>query len=227
MEKFQLMVGAVYLLYIDYDGRPINRIFGESNPNLDKYFAYGIRNGFGLAFDPVTGNLWDTENGPSFGDEINLVEPGFNSGWGKVQGFWDATTKNSLKETKDPEGLTNFPNSKYSYPELTWIEPIGISSLKFLNTDTYGKEYTNDIFVGSANYNGNLYHFDLTEDRKDLDLKDNIADKIVDNSSEISDLIFGKNFGVISDITIGPDGYMYIVSLTKGKILKIFNDNTN
>ena len=55
---------------------------------LDKYYAYGIRNSFGMDFDPLTGKLWDTENGPTFGDEINLVEPGFNSGWRKVQGMW-------------------------------------------------------------------------------------------------------------------------------------------
>ena len=53
---------------------------------MPKYYAYGIRNSFGMDFDPVTGNLWDTENGPSYGDEINLVEPGFNSGWQVVQG---------------------------------------------------------------------------------------------------------------------------------------------
>ena len=48
----------------------------------------GIRNSFGIAWDPITGNLWDTENGPHFGDEINLVELGFNSGWVKIQGVW-------------------------------------------------------------------------------------------------------------------------------------------
>ena len=41
---------------------------------------------FGLDFDPLTGNLWDTENSPDYGDEINLVEPGFNSGRKKIQG---------------------------------------------------------------------------------------------------------------------------------------------
>ena len=41
-----------------------------------------------MDFDPLTKKLWDTENGPAFGDEINLVEPGFNSGWVKVQGIW-------------------------------------------------------------------------------------------------------------------------------------------
>ena len=41
-----------------------------------------------MDFDPVTGKLWDTENGATYGDEINLVEPGFNSGWQQVQGLW-------------------------------------------------------------------------------------------------------------------------------------------
>ena len=47
-----------------------------------------MRNTFGMDFDPITGNLWDTENGPTFGDEINLVVPGFNSGWSEVAGIW-------------------------------------------------------------------------------------------------------------------------------------------
>ena len=55
-------------------------ILGNSYP-LNLYYAYGIRNSFGIDFDPITGNLWDSENGPGHSDEINLVEPGFNSGW--------------------------------------------------------------------------------------------------------------------------------------------------
>ncbi|HKR74064.1 MAG TPA: PQQ-dependent sugar dehydrogenase, partial [Candidatus Nitrosocosmicus sp.] len=50
------------------------------------YYAYGIHNGFGLAFDPVTGYLWESETGRYlYNDEINLVVPGFNSGFGVVQ----------------------------------------------------------------------------------------------------------------------------------------------
>src|SRR4029079_7572076 len=61
-------------------------IFGDESP-LNLYYAMGIRNSFGMDFDPVTSNLWDTENGPTAGDEINLVYPGFNSGWSLIQGF--------------------------------------------------------------------------------------------------------------------------------------------
>jgi glucose/arabinose dehydrogenase len=58
---------------------------------LNRYYAYGIRNSFDMDFDPVTGNLRDTENGNDCCDEINLVSPGFDSGWDKVQGVWQLT----------------------------------------------------------------------------------------------------------------------------------------
>jgi aldose sugar dehydrogenase len=68
------------ILRVTQDGEIVQpSILGDEHP-LDMYYAYGIRNSFGIDFDPETGNLWDTENDPSFGDEINLVEPGFNSG---------------------------------------------------------------------------------------------------------------------------------------------------
>ena len=65
--------GRAGILRVTKDGKPVNGgIFGSQN-QTNKYFAYGIRNSFGMDFDPVTGNLWDTENGPQYGDEINLV----------------------------------------------------------------------------------------------------------------------------------------------------------
>ena len=62
-------------------------IFKIDTTNNDiELFATGIRNSFGLGVDPVTGYLWDTENGPSYFDEINLVRQGFNSGWALTMG---------------------------------------------------------------------------------------------------------------------------------------------
>ena len=73
--------GRAGILRITKDGKPVGHgIIGDKYP-INLYFAYGIKNSFGIGFDPLTGNLWDTENGPQFGDEINLVKPGFNSGW--------------------------------------------------------------------------------------------------------------------------------------------------
>jgi glucose/arabinose dehydrogenase len=70
------------ILRINDDGTiPTDNPFHAQGGNLAKYFAYGIRNCFGLAFDPLTNKLWMTENGPDVYDEINLVDAGFNSGW--------------------------------------------------------------------------------------------------------------------------------------------------
>ena len=83
--------GRAGIIHITQDGNVINGdgILGDEDP-LNKYYAYGIRNSFGIDFDPVTGNLWDTENGPNYGDEINLVEPGFNGGLEQSPGLLEA-----------------------------------------------------------------------------------------------------------------------------------------
>ena len=61
-------------------------ISNNSSDPMNRYYAFGIRNSFGMAFDPVSGTLWDTENGDKTYDEINLVRPGFNSGWYSIMG---------------------------------------------------------------------------------------------------------------------------------------------
>jgi aldose sugar dehydrogenase len=224
-EESKTIDGTGGILALDKNGAPVfdKGILGSFDP-LNKYYAYGIRNGFGLDFDPITGNLWDTENGPGFGDEINLVKPGFNSGWKPLIGFWKAEsyTKGKPIEKSDVSKLVNFDGKGfYSNPEFAWKPTIGITAIKFLNSDKLGKKYENDIFVGSATFNGNLYHFDLTKDRKGLALEGDLSDKIADKYEEAYGVIFGKGFGVISDITVGPDGYMYIVSNSRGEIFRI------
>jgi glucose/arabinose dehydrogenase len=198
-------------------------IIGNKDP-LNKYYAYGIRNSFGLDFDPVTGKLWDTENGPGFGDEINLVEPGFNSGWKVVQGVW-TIGKHEAEGTMvsgEPDNLVDFGGKgKYSTPEFIWNQTVGVTAIKFLNSDKYGKEYKNDIFVGSVKPDGDLYHFDLNSNRTALDLPGQLKDKIAYKYEDLKNVVFGNNFGVISDITVGPDGYLYMISFTKGDIYRI------
>jgi aldose sugar dehydrogenase len=115
-----------------------------------KYYAYGIRNSFGIDFDPVTGKLWDTENGPTENDEINLVDKGFDSGWIKVQGLAPDDF------SSEQELITFGGKGKYSDPEFVWIQPIGPTALKFLHSDTLGKQYENTIFTGDVDY-GYLY----------------------------------------------------------------------
>ena len=123
----------------------------NSGKSENLYYAYGIRNSFGMDFDPVTGNLWDTENGPGFGDEINLVKQGFNSGWSVIQGIWKVESyfEGKITVLNPNEVLFDFGN--YSTPEFIWRETIAPTAIKFINSHTYGKQYENDIVVGDFN----------------------------------------------------------------------------
>ena len=82
-----------------------------------------------------------------------------------------------------------------------------------------GIQYENDIFVGDID-KGNLYHFDLNEDRTELVLEGSLADKVANADDENQGIIFGHGFGAITDIEVGPDGYLYIVGF-QGTIYRI------
>ena len=174
------------------------------------YYAYGIRNSFGMDFDPLTGILWDTENGATKYDEINLVEPGFNSGWRQTMGLGEE------KKRLDPNKLVDFDGKgKYSDPEFAWEKTVGLTSLKFFNSDKYGKEYQNGMFVADF-HNGNIYYFQLNEERTELELGGDLSDKIANEEDELQAVIFGQGFGGITDLEVGPDGYLYVLSLHQG-----------
>lgn len=206
----------------------------SSSPSLASYYyAYGMRNSFGIDFDPVTGNLWESENGADDNDEINLVLPGFNSGWSKLTGFASppSTTSKSSSSTSssssssfdsglDGELLTFDGQGKYRDPEFVSKQTIGPTALKFLNSDKLGMQYQNTIFMGDVN-TGNLYNFRLNQDRTGLALTGPLADKIAEGYEDLRPVIFGQGFGVITDIKDNPyDGYLYILGYD-GSIYKI------
>ena len=218
--------GTSGIIRITQDGSPVGKAILDKEYPLNLYYAYGIRNSFGMDFDPVTGNLWDTENGYLFGDEINLVKPGFNSGWAKVQGIWNideldeygVDTVNQGQTTLNPQGLVNFGGKgKYSNPELIWNKTIGITSLRFINSDKLGMEYKNDMLVGD--YYGNIYHFELNKNRKNFSDREQILDRIVNASTGRN--VFASGFDAVTDIKIGPDGYPYVLSFYNGTIYRI------
>jgi aldose sugar dehydrogenase len=214
--------GRSGILRITQDGNqvPNGGIIGDETP-LSLYYAYGIRNSFGINFDPVTGNLWDTENGPGESDEVNLVEPGFNSGWAQVQGM-SASSSNNNDQDFNSGNLVDFDGrGTYSEPEFEWRTTLGPTALLFLHSDRLGSQYQNDIFIGSI-VTGNIYRFDLNEDRTQLILAGELEDKIAETrETGTEDIVFGEGFAGISDLEVGPDGYLYVVSLGQGKIFRI------
>src|SRR5918996_197942 len=208
------------ILRITQEGEVVggSGILGEGHP-LDKYFAYGIRNSFGMDFDPITGNLWDTENGGLY-DEINLVFPGFNSGWNKVTG------KAESKQTFDAEDdLVDFDGmGEYSNPEFSWQGGTVPTAILFFHSYKLGSDFENDIFIGTAT--GNLHHFDLQDGRNELALEGDLEDEVADDFEEGQSTIVASELGIITDLDVGPDGYLYGTSFDRnGSIFRLYPTN--
>lgn len=203
------------ILRLNDDGTiPGDNPFFAQGGNLARYFAYGIRNSFGLAFDPVTDKLWMTVNGPNAFDEIDLVEPGLNSGWEQIMG----------PDDRDPQGLADLfqvPGSHYSDPEFSWFETVGPTAIVFLSSTQLGAQYENNAFVGDIN-NGNLYSFSPNAARDGFEFQNpDLADLVADNDVELAETIFGTGFEGITDLKVGPDGLLYVLSFELGKIFVI------
>jgi aldose sugar dehydrogenase len=229
--------GTSGILRVTQDGEPVGSILEGRYP-LELYYAYGIRNSFGIDFDPVTNKLWDTENGPDFADEINLVEPGFNSGWRLIQGMEDDSARiNQLVQfpglsARDDSlvgrlqefwfQLTGKGGGKYSNPEFVWNTTVAPTAIQFLDSTALGDRYVNDAFVASYN-DGYIFHFKPNQDRTGFVLDGDIADGVADGSNEADGLAFAKNLGRITDMQIGPDGYLYILTIRddEGAIYRI------
>lgn len=192
------------------------RYVGTRKEAVNDIYAYGVRNSFGIAHDPVTGLLWDSENGPDRYDEINIVRPGFNSGWERIMG--PANRNGGV-----PDSLVSFnANAQYSDPEFSWLSPIAPTDVMFMPSARLGREYRGDLFVGT--FDGALMRFDLNADRTGVAASGNLADLVADNTSdnrllESESLIFANGFAGITDLFAGPGG-MFVVSLD-GMIYRI------
>ena len=114
------------------------------------YYAMGIRNSFGITVDPITGNLWDTENGDDVNDEINMVPENFNSGWIEITGI----TKNQTLI----DSLPKYGDFVYSNPEFVWEKTVCPTGIVFSTSEKFAQ--MDRVFVGDCN-NGNLYRFNL------------------------------------------------------------------
>jgi aldose sugar dehydrogenase len=211
------------ILRVDANGAalPDNPFYNPliaSSP-MNRYYAYGVRNSFGLTFDPITGALWDTENGPTEYDEVNRVIPGFNSGWIQIMG----------PDARSPQGQADLwmtPGSVYSDPEFSWAVPVAPTALTFAASPLVGCGQVHDLLVGDNNC-GQMYRFVPNAARDGLSFTSPaLQDLVADNSAalcsaEMSEIIFGSGFGVVTDLENGPDGRLYVVSLTQGTLYRI------
>lgn len=234
---------------------------GEVGANIQKIFAYGVRNTFGFAFDPVSGALWLEENGDDSFSQLARVPPGLNSGWVQMRGPASRLAQYKAIETStatDPciggsylglqqnrwsptniadtaadaqARLFMLPGAFHKDPELSWKYEVAPAAVGFLSSNALGTDYANNMFMGGARnllQGGHLFRFKLNATRTNFVFDDpRLADGVADNVckfdiTESESLLFGRNFGVVTDIKTGPDGNLYILSLSNGLIYKIF-----
>ena len=198
-----------------------NNPFAANGDEAGRYYAYGIRNSYGFDFDPVTGKLWDAENGEDVFDEINVVEPGFNSGWKSVMGPMSANA--GVSESR----LVSIPGYYYADPVFSWAESRGITDIEFLNSTAFGPNYENGVFAGDIT-SGTLYYFQPNTDRTGLSLEkdSSLSDLVADSDEELSSVTIGTGFAGITEIETGPDGNLYLLTFDResdgqGSLLKI------
>jgi glucose/arabinose dehydrogenase len=224
---------------------------GEAAANVKKVFAYGIRNSFGMDFDPLSGQLWTQENGDDSFDEINRVVPAFNGGWIQLMGPSARISEFKAIETSragglqqlrwPPDFLANTPSEAlarlfqlpgaiYTEPEFSWKYAVAPSPVGFVRGRALGAGYEGALVVGASRttlLGGYLFRFKLSGDRRRLSFDDaRLSDLVADNAdkfdiTESESLLLGKNFGITTDIQTAPDGKLYVVSLSDGAIYEI------
>jgi glucose/arabinose dehydrogenase len=188
-------------------------IGGETGTNIQRTFAYGIRNSFGMAVDPVSGAVWQQENGEDAFDELNRVEAGQNSGWIQIAGPVDRIAEFRQIETTSlhhddfpnlqqfrwgPENIATspeealarlfeLPGSHYSDPEFSWKHVLAPAAIGFLGSAALGPQYRNDLFVGMSvpePLGGPLFRLNLTGNRRAIAVDDRrLRDRVADNAT--------------------------------------------
>ena len=190
------------LLRLSDDGSvPADNPFVTSGAYLPEVYSVGHRNQLGLAFHPVTGKLWASENGPQGGDEVNIIEPGANYGWPLVsysrqyRGEW-------ITENRQQEGLVN--------PVVIWWPSIAPAGITFYTGDKF-PEWQGNLFVGSM-VTGRIPGTGHLE-------------RIVFNSNgdEIRrESLLRERRERVRDVQQGPDGFLYVLTYEEsGSLLRL------
>jgi glucose/arabinose dehydrogenase len=246
----------------------------EVTGNVRKVYSYGRRNGFGMAFDPATGYLWESENGDDAFDELNRIAAGSNGGWIQIMGPADrvgdfkgieasftplqgnlpvagnvalsavdpSTFIPTLQQIRWPPSLIAgspgqarnrlfmLPGAFYSDPEFSWKWAVAPAAIGFAGA-ALGENHAGNLFVGASRTfldDGYLLEFRFDRSRQHFAFPggSKLQDGVDDNDYKFDEgqssvLIAGKNFGIVTHIVTGPDGNLYVTSLSNGTVYMI------
>lgn len=185
------------ILRLNQDGSvPKDNPFVSRSGARPEIWAYGLRNPQGLAFNPWTQQMWESEHGPRGGDEVNIPQKGKNYGWPLAT--WGI----------DYDG-NRVPESKGSHaagteqPVFYWKASPAISGMAFYNSARF-PEWKNSLFIGALKEK-NLIRLTVN------------GDKVVEAQRLLTD-----RDERIRDVRQGPDGYLYVLTDDdNGKLLKV------
>jgi len=179
-KKLDSPLGKIHRIFPD--GKiPTDNPLAKTGGALGSIWSYGHRNPQGLAFDPRTHALWETEHGPRGGDELNYIEPGKNYGWPVIT-FGISYNGKAVTEKTTADGMEQ--------PVLHWTPSIATSPIAFYTGDRF-KKWKNHLLLGS-----------LAQQRF---IRYEIDGKKIVHEEELF-----RNLGRIRDIKTGPDGLIYI-----------------
>jgi len=127
--------------------------------------------------------------------------------------------------------LFMLPGAHYSDPEFSWKWEVAPAGIGFVRGRGLGPSFEGDLFMGAATPNlegGYLFHFNITGNRAKVGVDDpRLQDRVADNLAkheitESESLLIGRDFGIATDIETGPNGNLFVVSLSNGAVYEIF-----
>jgi len=146
-----------------------------------RIFAYGIRNSFGFGFDPKTGRMWESENGPECNDEVNRIVPARNYGWGPHETCSGRAPRNTNQDGPNP-----------NLPKLWYTPPIAPTGIAFCRRCGLGSASNGRLFFGAYN-TGDIRRVSLTKSRL------GVAKQVI---------AYHHSSGVLS-MQASPDGHLF------------------
>ncbi len=236
---------------------------GPEGEAVQRMYAYGLRNCFGMAFDPKSGELWEQENGDDSFSEINRVSPGFNSGWTQIMGPPERIAQfKAIETTVTPSPPDPFADDVLRAAAAALVARqhrrlacrSAVAALHAAGSALQRAGVLVEIRSRAGRHwlcrrtrrsgrssmaiclsrrarpfleGGHLFRFNITGNRRSVGVDDpRLNDRVADNLhkweiTESESLLIGRNFGVGTDVQTGPNGHLYVVSLSNGAIYEI------
>ena len=183
--------GKILRLQDDGKAAPGNPFVGKTG-YAPEVFSLGHRNSLGLAFNPATGALWNSEMGPNGGDEVNIIQPGKNYGWPNI----------SYGRTYEGPPVSAIPwKEGVELPWAYWVPGISPSGLSFYTGERYSPAWKTSVFIGAMRVGqvegtGHLVRIQFDEN----------------GNERRRELMLTSLAQRIRDIKQGPDGFLYLLT---------------